>query len=408
MELTQIEQMLIEAIKAALRQESICLSVDDPEVWNDLFTLSLQHKLMPMVLNAVHRSAGIQTIPGYSMMKKNAKMQIMTQSAKTVEFLELYKNLCDRGITPLVNKGILCRELYPDGNLRQSSDEDLFVQEDAFSECCDALRELGYRPDTEPDDATYELGWKKQDGLLYIELHRSLFSLKSSAVSGLQTFFNDAFEKAETYPIAGNEVCSLCPHDHLLYLILHAFKHFIHSGFGIRQICDIGLWAKTYHDRIDWSTLRKQCEAVSAQKFAAAIFQIAEDELGIEISLPDEWADRSINGMPLLKDALCAGIYGSAEKSRLHSASVTFNAVAAENENKNSSLLQTIFPSVSSLENDYPILKKRPWMQPWIWCVRLWNYRKEIRHSEKREISKTLQTAKERKTLLQYYGIISS
>lgn len=31
--------------------------------------------------------------------------------------------------------------------------------------------------------------------------------------------------------------------DHLFYLICHALKHFYHSGFGIRQVCDILLFA---------------------------------------------------------------------------------------------------------------------------------------------------------------------
>ena len=37
----------------------------------------------------------------------------------------------------------------------------------------------------------------------------------------------------------------------ILYLLLHAFKHFLHSGFGIRQVSDIILFSEKYRDQIE-------------------------------------------------------------------------------------------------------------------------------------------------------------
>ena len=52
--------------------------------------------------------------------------------------------------------------------------------------------------------------------------------------------------------------------DHLLYLILHALKHFLYSGFGIRQVCDIALFSERYRDEIDWSRVKTELQSVSA------------------------------------------------------------------------------------------------------------------------------------------------
>ena len=191
-------------------------------------------------------------------------------------------------------------------------------------------------------------------------------------------------------------------------MILHAYKHFIHSGFGIRQICDVGLWVKKYSDEIDWAVLYEQCREVHALKFAAAMLDVAKRQLEIDISLPSEWNEIQVDGEPLLKDSLRAGIYGSSDQSRAHSASVTYNSVAAERKNKRSSLLHTVLPGKKKLEKDYPILKKSAVFLPCVWCVRLWKYWKETKSDPDNQMTETLRIAKERKELLQYYEIIDS
>ena len=118
------------------------------------------------------------------------------------------------------------------------------------------------------------------------------------------------------------------PHEHLLYLLLHAYKHFVRSGIGLRQFCDIGLWARAYHGEIDWQRLPEQCESVHAATFAAVAFRIARDYLGIEFDLPAPWSE-AVDVEPLLHATLCGGVYGSNDLTRLHSSTVTLNAVKA-------------------------------------------------------------------------------
>lgn len=115
---------------------------------------------------------------------------------------------------------------------------------------------------------------------------------------------------ADLNPVEIDGLLTMPPHEHLLYLLLHAYKHFVRSGIGLRQFCDIGLWARAYHNEIDWQRLYEQCESVHAATFAAAAFRIARDDLGIEFDLPAPW-DGSIDVEPLLHDTLCGGVYGS-------------------------------------------------------------------------------------------------
>ena len=195
------------------------------------------------------------------------------------------------------------------------------------------------------------------------------------------------------------------PHEHLLYLLLHAYKHFVRSGIGLRQFCDIGLWARAYHAEIDWRRLHEQCESVHAATFAAAAFRIARDYLGIEFDLPAPW-DGSIDVEPLLHDSLCGGVYGSNDLTRLHSSTVTLNAVKASRTGEKSSVLRTVFPKREYLERRYPYLKKRPYLLPVAWVQRLAHYAGEKKTGADSSASGSIKLAKERIELMKRYDIM--
>ena len=195
------------------------------------------------------------------------------------------------------------------------------------------------------------------------------------------------------------------PHEHLLYLILHAYKHFVRSGIGLRQFCDVGLWARAYHDQIDWPRLHDQCASVHAATFAAAAFQIARAYLGIAFVLPAPWRD-DIDAVPLLHDTLCGGVYGSNDYTRLHSSTVTLNAVKASRAGERGGVLRTVFPKRAHLARRYPYLKKKPYLLPVAWAQRIAHYASEKRASTDDSASGSLRLAKERIELMKRYGII--
>ncbi len=57
--------------------------------------------------------------------------------------------------------------------------------------------------------------------------HRHLFDSAEDAHDELNHFF------ADTNPVEIDGFLAVPPHEHLLYLILHAYKHFVRSGIGL-------------------------------------------------------------------------------------------------------------------------------------------------------------------------------
>lgn len=399
MTLTTTETQFLHIAKAAVSGGALPTENVD---WPAVFALAGQQKLLPILFEAVRKMpAAEENVALFAVTKQQVIAQVLHQTIRASEFAGLYQRLRAAGLHPIVVKGQLCSRLYPLKDHRISADDDLYIPDAEFMTCHEQLLVNGLTTDTPVDELATadEVSYTKEGSPLYIELHRHLFDSAEDAHDELNHFFTDL------NPVETDGFLAMPPHEHLLYLILHAYKHFVRSGIGLRQFCDIGLWAREYHAEIDWRRLHDQCVSVHAATFAAASFRIARDDLGIEFDLPMPW-DASIDVEPLLHDTLCGGVYGSNDLTRLHSSTVTLNAVKASRTGEKSSVLSTVFPKREYLERRYPYLKKRPYLLPVAWVQRLAHYAVEKKTGADSSASGSIKLGKERIELMKRYGIM--
>ena len=400
MTLTTTETQFLHIAKAAVSGGALPVEGVD---WPSLFTLANQQKLLPIIFEDVRKTpAAEENAALFAVTKQQVIGQVLNQTVRSAEFADLYRKLRSAGLHPIVVKGQLCSRLYPLKDHRISADDDLYIPDAEFMACHKQLLVNGLTTDTPADElpTADEVSYTKKDSPLYIELHRHLFDSSEDAHDELNHFFTDF------NPVEIDGFLAMPPHEHLLYLILHAYKHFVRSGIGLRQFCDIGLWARAYHDEIDWQRLHDQCASVHAATFAATAFRIAREYLSIEFGLPAPWSD-SVDVEPLLHDTLCGGVYGSNDYTRLHSSTVTLNAVKASRTGEKSSVLSTVFPKREYLEHRYPYLKKRPYLLPVAWVQRIAHYASEKQSgADCNSASGSIKLAKERIELMKRYGIM--
>ena len=399
MTLTTTETQFLHIVKAAISGGDLPAEKVD---WPAIFTLANQQKLLPILFEAVRKTpAAEENAALFAVTKQQVIGQVLNQTVRSAEFSDLYHKLRSAGLPPIVVKGQLCSRLYPLKDHRISADDDLYISDAEFMACHKQLLANGLTTDTPTDELATadEVSYTKNGSPLYIELHRHLFDSSEDAHDELNHFF------ASLKPVETDSFLAMPPHEHLLYLILHAYKHFVRSGIGLRQFCDIGLWAWEYHDEIDWQSLHDQCASVHAATFAAAAFRIAGDYLGIEFDLPAPWSE-AVDVELLLHDTLCGGVYGSNDLTRLHSSTVTLNAVKASRTGEKSSVLRTVFPKREYLERRYPYLKKRPYLLPVAWVQRIAHYASEKQSGADNSASGSIKLGKERIELMKRYGIM--
>ena len=399
-------ELFMEALGAALKNQTVSWGADiGPEAVRSVLTIAEAHRVLPMVYQAVLPCSGAAALdPDLRRKYRRTTMQmVMLQTRRTAEFLPLLQKLKAAGAEPLVVKGITCRRLYPNPDHRLSSDEDVLVPPEKFSLCHEILTEYGLAAD-DPED-THEVSYRGPASSLYLEIHKSLFPAQSQAYGDLNRYFANVRDRA----VEQDGIPTLCPTDHMLYLIFHAFKHFLHSGFGIRQVCDMMLYANTWGKEMDWLHILDCCRKIRAEQFAAGLFRIGEKYLHFspeEAGYPKEWQAIYVDEAPLMEDILQSGVYGSAEKSRQHSSTITLNAVAAQKQGKRpAGVMKTLFPSAKDLEKRYPYLKENKLLLPVAWADRILKYGKESGAADN-NAADSLRIGKERVDLLKRYGIL--
>ena len=112
-------------------------------------------------------------------------------------------------------------------------------------------------------DYVQEVTFYKPDNALKIEVHINIFSTENEVFRNMNDLFEDSKEHTQIKQIEGVEIKIFDPTDNLLFLVLHTFKHFLFSGFGIRMVCDILLFQEKYQDEIHFDDLFKKLEKVN-------------------------------------------------------------------------------------------------------------------------------------------------
>lgn len=395
-------ECFLKILKTALEgaQVNPDFALTDTEL-REVLRLAEIHKVLPLIFDAAFTA-----IPqgDRENIRAHVKLLVSRQTLTTERFLASYKALNSQGLYPIVVKGIICRNIYPKPDLRCSSDEDLLIEPSQEKDYIGAMDKLGLVPLNDNNDTHYQSAYVSTSGI-YIELHRSLFSDSSELFSKCNKSFEGAKSKSISVLIGDTEVRTLSHTDHLLFLILHALKHFISSGVGIRQVCDIALFANTFGNTVDWDYIYNKCSDLNALEFAAAILKIGSRYLTLDYTLagiPKRWQELDPDEEPLLEDILCAGIYGSSHRARQHSSGITLDAATG----KKNSLRNRLFPSAKSLSAQYSYVAKSPLLLPVAWSHRILRYSKEIDTKTNNTPLNSVKIGNKRLQLLKKYNII--
>lgn len=415
----EVQFLFMEAMKAALENRTIEWEEKvTEEEWNSFFRLASVQNVTPLVYQSVYNSPAFQETGAalVPLLKRQVFPCVFQQVQNTQEFRNLYSKLKEQGLEPIVVKGIICRNLYPNPDNRISGDEDLYIPAGEYDRYKQALLEADMelaRWDMENEQISHEVSYNHKGGSLRIELHKDLFDSELSAYKGMNEVFADSFQNSILMDVDGMQIRSLNYSDHMLFLIFHALKHFVSSGFGVRQVCDIVMFANHYGAQIDWTFVQEKCRGIHAEIFAVAVFDIGRKYLGFDWEMakyPQSWRERKVDSGNMLKDLLEAGIFGGSDMNRKHSSNITLSAVSAQAEGKKAgnSLLKSLFPSAEVLQKRYPWLKGRHFLLPFAWLDRILKYRKETKQSRNNDATGAMSIGNQRLELLKEYQILDN
>lgn len=382
----------IKILNSAFSSEAF--ELDEPD-WEKLYNMAAVQSVIPLFNEG---AAMYDEIPPQlsGKMFSAAVVLLSAQAQRTEEFLETYKALTDKGIRPITVKGIVCRITYGDfGDHRPSCDEDIYIKKEEFNSVREILEGLGYQMEDVQISESFlnkaqEVSFTSPNGLK-IEVHVNLFGVDNSKRISMNKYFENAFDSMVEIDADTTAVYTLDYTANYLFLFLHLYKHFSCSGVGIRQVLDLCLFDKAFHDKIDFKKAEKAICRMNADKLYGDVAEIGK-MLGFTIKTELKGCNPEL----LLTDMDEGGVFGTATEERTHSRAVLVSSMDGEKMH----LLRVIFPSAKMLQRGYPIIKGRPWMLPVVWVQRWFRYLGKTKKS-----MKSVEIGKQRLELMKKYGL---
>lgn len=284
------QKNFLEIIKSAVHDLPIHLSA--PNDYEKILNLAREQNLLALVGEKLCEYKDFITAPEYLKTIADTIGSVACQAARTASFLDLHQAFEDAGLAPIVMKGILCRVLYGKyQDHRPSSDEDILIRQEDFPLLCQVMASKGFTAENDtvtPQmlETLQEITFYDRQGGLHIEVHTNPMGHNTYVHQKMNTYFKDVFSKKFCVTIDGTKIWTMRPTDHLLFLILHALKHLMSSGFGIRQALDIYLFIQKYSADIDWDYISTSLKENQGESFFADLICIGNRYLGFHITVP--------------------------------------------------------------------------------------------------------------------------
>lgn len=355
----------------------------EPADWAVLSELARKQNLLPLFFEIANRFNDYVKSDGYAKDQLDTFVMVAEQIQRSSAFIDIYETITEQGVYPIVMKGIVCRQLYGElGEHRPSGDEDILVEVKDFQKVKEILEKEQYIcsvPNiTERSlEQIQEISFYNSDHKLNLEVHTNIIGKENEERERMNGLFRNVHERGQVIQIDGADMKVLEPTEALLFLIVHAYKHFQNRGVGIRQVLDILLYYREYKNEIAMDKLRDALKICRAESFWMDILYIGNRYLGLYERQP-EWI---CCPEELLQDMMQAGVFGGREKSDFVAANVN---LALENGTHKHGKIHTVvraaFPSRQVLLAGYPYLGDKPWLLPVVWGKRWFKF---LRYAKK-------------------------
>lgn len=378
--MNEIQSYIIKNLNYSLRGKKTDIPLNTNINWNEVIEECRQHQISSLVYSGISKES-LKNIDKNTLdkWKRETFMSVVYQINHIKQISNVLSILNTNNIPVIVLKGLVVRDLYPKSELRTMGDADILVHEKDLNKVNDILINLGY---IKKQSHTFHTVYIK--GNSHIEVHWTLAN--EEMFNGIAEFKDETWERAIDVNVGESKSLSMCDEDLLLYCCIHMAKHFINSGFGIRQVCDVLLLVEKRGQYIDWNSFVNRSKRKGVYKFTMSIFAICNRLF--EMRIPDELKEFIEFDNVYLDELIDAiwksGVHGKRNKVWILTRQVTREGKRLKN-NWIGRIKKIYFPNGNSLSERYSYAKNNKVLLPVAWIHRILNamFRKGYSISDK-------------------------
>ncbi len=288
-------------------------------------------------------------------LKKNHMVYVQHAVMQEMEFYKISSAFDTAGIDYMPLKGWYTRELYPEAVLRYMGDVDVLIRAEDSKRVFDVMQKLGYSCDAfmKNDDDKY-----RKSGLAF-EMHRMLDAEGLADAS----IYLEPFSLAER---TEGRCYRMRRCDAYLYTVVHGMKHFMYGGTGLRTLLDTYLYLEDAEVVNGRQYIDGAAERMGIAKYLHRMERLAVTAFGSG----EPVAEGEIDGesAELIEFMIKSGASGNS--STLDASLMDKSGKGGKGGSKASMLLRMLFPPYKIMRRRNPVLKKAPFLLPFMYVYR--------------------------------------
>ena len=246
--------------------------------WKAVKALAEQQGLSAVVLDGIEKLPATSRPPQELLLEwigetLQSESIYETQQKEAVRMANLFQN---NGIRTYVLKGAVVAECYPKPSHRPSVDMDCYLLPeksdfDAWNLGNDLIKTQGFEVAFDYyKNSTFYLNDMTVENHQYFTPFRGNKRL-AALEKWLQSQFKNGLNGSR---IEGTELWRPPVMVTALFLIEHAYSHFLHEGLTWRMILDWMMFSKKHKDEIDWSVLDAKIDEFGFRKFYDSYYRL--------------------------------------------------------------------------------------------------------------------------------------
>ena len=235
--------------------------------WAELYRLSKAQAVASMVFTCVAEQCTDREV--FAKWKSFAMRSLQNNMNLHIQHTELHNLLTKHQIPYCIIKGCASAKDYPDPLMRAMGDVDFIILENDWENALQVLKEDGFQVSGENHAFHIELSKKNVN----MEMHHEPFGMDNEAAGLLHKIVPELVNNS--VEVKSDTACFRMPDDfgHGIVILLHAYRHLIDEGIGIRHLCDWAALISHYSNEEFVSVFQKRFEELGiwhlAQVFGA-------------------------------------------------------------------------------------------------------------------------------------------
>lgn len=335
--------------------------------WDEIYELAKIHNLIVITFSAINDLPENLRPPKeiYNKMKKQFFLQIRCNTSIENHAKKIIDVFNQQKIEHILMKGYLLKTYYPSPEYRSMSDVDILIKDKDRDKSHDIMQRLGYKNNTKGVTV-----WDYKKSVSFVEIHTVLLNKEFKDDVDFKDYFSNVWQNIKK--LDADYSYMLEEQYNLIYLLVHAAKHFHNCGCGVRMIMDIAVYINKFRDILDWEYIWNEVEKLDLKLFTQNILVLCnkwfDTKINFEYEIDEEFYDK------LCESILLGGTFGFNNSN--------FRIAQIRNESKNNTKNRTtslknifkdmFFPPYEELikYDRYAFLRGRKCLIGFVWIYR--------------------------------------